>query len=633
MRLSIRHFIVLWVLLLIIMCVLLYNAYGKLKPEVFISVLTEQVQRNYPGSRLQVGKVDYGLSVNFSMTLKDINLWRDERIIGSLEEIEIRLPWWLLLFEHGNAQINLKNLNIFIDEVKQDDDSRPDVSDSAPASMVSPLIKLQVPDYLAKAHFTLRVKDLAIKDFHTHRRYFTLNKLLLKEFQYGKNSAFELNLPINLSHNDTSYDSELWLFGDLTPEKDEWRLKFRGEFRTTETGEKLQLEDLIIDGKASLMPQELSVKSSLAFFVEKKEVGTGEMKANNSDMTVMLKLNDFPLSFLALFEDEITNPYLPLLVERATGTVEVQKKYKNSLIRLEGFLEFPGQFPLGQNPNTQIPGKWRLNFDGPKWETSFMSPKGEVSFFRRSAIDFNKGGVSQYVEELGFSEIDMIPAIDLVLPFEKLMTATSGTYSSSTISFKKCKLGEKNVNGVFRYGISPGQKFYVAELKEEDKTLNINFENTTSKQKIDVVAQKFPWREQYKFISKYFAAESGTIDGKLEGRWSEEWKLGEWKSSLKTTNLKNPSGEWIKFLDKFWQTFRLEVQQIPDQQWEISVRNGFFVLDSLLLEGPDPAKLTGQVDINLKKKSFLVLNYPKNKKWKPVKKELTELPLKRNDNE
>lgn len=631
MRLSIKHFLALWILLLLAVGALLFNAYGKLKPEVLISLLSEQVQRNYPGAKLEVGKVDYRLSVNFNMGLKDIVLRRNGKIIGSLEEFEIRLPWWLLLFERGNAQIHLRNLDVFIDE---DEDETAPTSGTPNVHSTSPQrIKLSVPDYLAKAHFTLRVKDVTIKNLASDRRYFTLNKLLLKEFQFGKNSAFELNLPINISHNDTNFNSELWLFGDLTPERDEWSLKFRGEFRTTETGEKFQLEDLIIDGKAKIKPHELDVASALSFFIEKKEVGTGEFQANDKELAISLKFSELPLSFLALFEDEIKNPYLPLIAERAAGTVEIKKRYRNEVVKLDGFLEFPGHFPLGQTPETQVPGKWRLNFNGSKWETSFMSPKGDVSFFRRSAIDFKKGVVAQYVEELGFTEIDLSTAIGLVLPLDKFIEPATGPYSSTTVSFKKCRKGEKVVNGVFRYGVSPGQKFYVGELTEDDKILKINFESTSAQKKLNLEVLSFPWWDQYKFLEKFFSADTAVLDGKLEGRWNEEWKQGQWLSKLKGTMLKNPKGEWFNFVDKFWRTFNIDSVQIPGQQWNLSLKSGLFVLDSLLLDGSDPGKLTGQIDLNMKKKSYLVLNYPKNRKWKPVKKELSGPFLQRTEND
>lgn len=628
MRVSIKYILGLWVVLLAIVGFLLYNAYAKLKPEIFISILQEQVQRNYPGTRLEVGKVDYRLSVDFNMGLRNILLKRADKVIGSLEEIELRLPWWLLLFQRGNAQVNLQNLTIFIDE---------DHEDPATADVVAPgpkgpnRIRLTVPDYLAKAQFTLRAKAITIKDIHGSRRYVTINKLLVREFRFGKNSAFELNLPVVMSHNDTSYNSELWLFGDITPDKEEWDLKFRGEFRTSEAGDKLQLDDVIIDGKARFKPQEVNVASDLTFFIERKQIGAGTFKATDKELSIGLTFSDFPLTFLSLFENEIKNPYIPQLTERSQGSVEIRKIYKSEALKLDGSLNFPGSFKLAEG--AEVPGKWRITFNGSKWETSFITPKGEVSFFRRSVIDFKSGGPVQYYEEIGFTDCDLATAVQVLAPFERFLSETNKTYSSSTVTFKKCLQGESSFDGSFRYGAAPDRRFYVADLKDAKSSLKINFEQAGQKSALTFEAEKFAWIPQYTFLAPYFNTMTGTLDGKLEGRWTDSWIKGQWLSKLKAQGLTQYSGAWSTFFDRFWKVFNLTAAEAPDQTWNLSLKNSIVTLEPLQLDGLDPARLTGQLDLSMKKRSSLVLAYPKNKKWKPVRKELSEPLIKASENE
>ncbi|HXH73396.1 MAG TPA: hypothetical protein VNJ08_00410 [Bacteriovoracaceae bacterium] len=632
MRPILKYLIGLWVVLLLAVGMLLYNAYAKLKPEIFIAVLSEQVQRNYPGTHLEVGKVDYRLSVDFNMGLKDLVLKRAGKVIGKLEEIELRLPWWLLLFQRGNAQINLSNLVIFIDDDKDEEANTDAHGDEAtPSKPGSKRVSLSLPGYLANAQFTLRAKDIRVMDLGNNRRYFTLNKLLVRQFQFGKNSAFELNLPITMSHNKVVYKSELWLFGDLTPAKEEWDLKFRGEFRTSENIEKFQLEDLIIDGKAKFKPHELDVTSNLSFFIEKEAIGTGTFNASEKDFNVNLQLSGFPMSFLGLFEQEIKNPYFPGLTERAVGAIEIKKQYRKESIKLDGKLEFPGVFKLGASPD-DVTGKWRINFNDAKWETSFISPKGEVSFFRRSVIDFKHGIVSQYIEELGFSEVDLSGAIQLVTPLEKVLHVDSRAYSSTTVSFKKCRLGEKLIDASFRYGISPDERFYTADINDNGNLMKLNFQQTGSQNKMDFTVKKFPWIQQYGFLAPYFSATSGILDGKLEGRWNDKILSGQWLSKLKATSLQLAGGEWILMMSNFWKNFKLDSNLIPDQNWDFTINKGIISVESLLLNGVDPAKMTGQIDTVFKKKSFLVLTYPKNKKWKPVRKEIAEPFWKRDLN-
>jgi hypothetical protein len=635
MRTRIKVLIALWVLLLLGIAVLFYNAYTKLHPEVFISVLTEQVQRNYPGAKLEVGSFDYRASVDFNVALKDIKLRRSDKIIAALGEIEIRLPWWLLLFQQGIAQINLNGLTVFVDDQALEVREGPsDVPERDKFSQInSSQIKLNIPDYLVQAQFTLRAKDVKVTELGGSRNYFTISKLLVKEFQFGKNSAFELIVPISISHNKTNFNSELWLFGDLTPERHIWDMNFKGEFRTNDPNEKIQFDDLIIDGRAKFLPHRLDINSKLTFFLEKKEIGQGEFSSTNKNFQISLQLTDFPLAFLALFEKEIKSPYLPDLTERAQGKVDIKKQYDLETLKLKGHLDFPGVFRFGGAPENDVAGKWRLSMDDSRWETSFISPKGEISFFRRSVIDFKQGSVIQFFEELGFTDVEFSRAVQLVTPLEKILTADPLAYSSTAISFKRCLLGDKTVEGAFRYGISPGQRFYSGEIKVGNSSLKVAFNEGSISKQLDLEFAKFNWIQEYGFFAPYFEAASGVLDGNVQGRWSTEWATGKWLSRLTSKGLTGPKGDWITFIDNCWSTFNVESSTVVDQSWNASLKNGVFGIESLLLEGVDPAKIDGQIDTNFKKKSYLTLTYPKNKKWKPVRQEITTPIWQRNNND
>jgi hypothetical protein len=626
MRLTFKYLIGLWLILFSVIGMLIFNAYQKLKPEVLVALISEQIQRNYPGSSLEVGSVDYRVSVDFNMGLKDIQLKRSNKVIARLKEIEIRLPWWLLLFQQGNAQVNLNDLTIVIDA---NETSFLTKKSAAPDNK----IKISVPNYLSQAHFTLRAKNITIEEENNSRRYFSLNKLLVREFQFGKNSAFELNLPISITHNGLNYKSELWLFGDLTPQKDQWDLKFRGEFRTSDANEKVQFEDLIIDGSAQVKPAHLDVISNLTFHVDKEEIGTGLFTANESQLDLKFTFDKLPLSFLAIFENEIKNPYFPELTQNARGFLEVSKNHKTEVLSFNGDLEFLDNFKLGKTSVVDVPGKWRINLNGSKWETSFISPKGEVSFFRRSVIDFKRDQVAQFVEEVGFTSVDFASAIELVPSLINIFETNVTNYSSSTVSFKKCTQGEKYVDGVLRFGVSPGEKYYLAEILTGESKLKVNFQQQSGQNKLDLSVVKFPWIGQLGLLKPYFFANSGILDGKLEGRWADNWLDGQWLSKINAKSLDAPQGEWINFLNSFWKQFEKEIIGVKDQDWNFKIKKGGISLDGLVIFEPSSTKISGFVDTNLKKKSSLVMSNPSNKKSRPVRKEVQEIFWEREKDE
>lgn len=616
MRISYRIILIIWILLFAALGVLIYTTYSRLQPETFVTLLKEQVEKNYPGAVVKIGKMDYRPALDLSLSFKEIEITRPEGKLGSIGELEVRVPWWLLITDRGNAQININRLEVFLSEDEEEALKTPSAPDKS-----SKKIKVALPEYMAHAKYTLRAKDIMIRDSRDSRRNFALSKLLVKEFQYGKNSAFELNLPIEINHNKAKFTSELWLFGDVTPDKEQWRLNFRGEFRTRDLTDKSDLEDLAIDGKADFKPAELNIFSTMSFLIERQKVGEGKITADNSELSIALDFTAFPLEYLGIFSEELKNPYLPALSGPSTGMVRFKRNLReDEAVELESHFNFDGIFPL--DTDHTYAGKWQFSFSDSKWETSFITPKSEVSFFRRSIIDVPRGEVVQFIEEIGFSGVEINPAMKGQMTLPQFRTLVFPHYYSTKISLKNCLLGESKISGSLFHGYSPHERFYQLDL-EGAGTLKFNYLFKDTTENLSFEASKFRWTSGYKFFEPVFVAEEGEISGKLDGNWIGLWNQGTWLSSLKFTGLKSPQGDLSTFVQKFWSEFAVDTSAFPDQTWNASIKNSVLTLSALTTEGADPAKITGSV-APAPRRSHLTLIYPKNKKWKPVRKELPE---------
>lgn len=616
MRISVKLVAWFWAALLLGMGILAYFAYQKFHPDAFLAILQQQVQRNYPGAILEVGKLSHHIALDFNVGLKNISLRRADRIIGRLNEIELKIPWWVLLFERGNAQINLNGLEVYVDE------SRPSNSSESEASIEKSQLTLRVPEYLVNTKFTLRAKNISVMDLNSLRRYITISKLLVREFRYGKNSAFELNIPIEITHRGTSHLSELWLFGDVTPEHHAWDMNYRGEMRSKGSGETLAIEDVVINGKTRFLPHRLDTSSKLVLTLDKAEVGSGKLLANDSELVGDFTFTNLPLEVLGLFEDELKNPFLPSVSGVANGTLNFSKMLKQGVLRAQGALTFDGDFIMAGK--SYIKGQWRIGLRDSRWETSFISPQSEVSFFRRSFLGDNRALHDQYVEELGFSGVDFTSVIGAVHPLAKLIESGEKDYFSSAISFKNCIWDEKTVNGEFKYGITPGQKFYTAKIRSSEGELELKYLKVSEKNKLELKSRDFNWNESLNFLKPYFHANTAKINGSLKGRWQDTWYMGQWASDLNFTGMSAASGSWFEFARSFWQTFGIADTAIPEQSFKGQIKSKTLSIKSLMLGGPDPANISGQIDVDLDSRSFLVLNYPKNRRWKPVKKDISE---------
>ena len=626
MRLSTKIILSAWLVLLLVIGSLIYTAYSKLRPESLVSLLETQIQKNYQGSKLSIEKVDYGFSLDFDLTLKNISITRADKTLASAQEVQLKVPWWLILLDRGSAQINISDLIIYVQTTK----GEPLLAAPENGKLATPILNLELPKYLMDAHYTLRAKNISIKEINGDRRFITFSKLLVREFQYGKNSAFELNIPVDINHKEKQYSSDLWLFGDVTPNAEKWTLNYRGEFKTKETQDGLHFDDLVIDGKSSFNPLSIDLQSQVELTVDRKTVGTGFINAKNDELSFDLKFTTFPLSYLNLIGDEIKNPFW----NNKTGQAEGQLKFVRNMsseghTRLSAKLNFPGAFYLG--PENEIPGKWTLNFDNDKWETTFITPQGEISFFRRAVIDFDNGEVKQYSQELGFNSLELKTALLAVKSVSEFIHHETKPFHSTFISIKKCKDGDQVVNGSFRYGLSPFEKFYQIDIQSIERKMLFNYLSKNNINHMGLELVNFAWTPGYKFFAPYFEAAEGTFNGNIAGNWSNEWSDGKWLINLKGQGIKDLRGDFVDINKSMWDYFDIDASTISSRTWNLSAEKKIIKINSSLTDSIDPALITGSLSSQPNTKSFLTLTYPKNKKWKPVKKEVNELFWKKDN--
>jgi hypothetical protein len=182
-------------------------------------------------------------------------------------------------------------------------------------------------------------------------------------------------------------------------------------------------------------------------------------------------------------------------------------------------------------------------------------------------------------------------------------------------------LGDQTLDGEFKYGFSTEQKYYQAQITDAKSSLHINYSNKKS-EAVDMNFKSFRWNTSYAFLAPLFSASQGVLDGKVEGRWSDNWEFGEWLVQLNATNLLEPQGKIPEFISQTSTFFGLNSKDFVKQNLNLTGKNGVLTLNSLMMENSDSVKITGS--LSSKQKSFLTLAYPKNKKFKPLKKEVIE---------
>lgn len=607
MRVSFKVLLIIWVALILILGGVVYTAYSKLSPEALISLMKDEIRRSYPKADIKIGTVDYRFSLDFKLELKNLEVFDTQKRIGSIEEIEVKIPWWLFLTDKGSAQVNLSGLDLTLSKVEKTQKKGPKETDS-------PIeVKASIPSYLASAKYTLRANNIILRDSEDSHRSFILKKLLVREFQYGKTSVFELTLPIQINHNGAKFDSELWLFGELTPQEASWAISYRGEFKTKDLSENFQLDDLSLDGKASILTKNFELTSELNFMIEKEKIGDGKVKADESALKVVANFNKFPINYLGILGNEISNPFLPELEGHGQGSVEYLRNLSKEETQLSSKIEFEGVMKL--SPELVYAGKWYLIFDNSKLETSFMTPNGEVSFFRRSIIDFKSGDTVQFNEEIGFSGIEFKRALAPLQKFEEFRKTENLTYFSSTVSFKECLQGTRKMNGSMKRGFSPGQKFYLFNLHSGEEEMKFSYQARQENEQLEIEAKKFLW-EKFGLLTPYLSGEDLILDGKLQGKWNDNWRAGEWVTDMHVHAVSPFEGELVSLFNQFLAPAELKLGQ--NFQARMELRKQRLLIKNLRPLGADGVALTGSI-VPSPAQSSLVIKPPKTKKT--IKKE------------
>jgi hypothetical protein len=329
------------------------------------------------------------------------------------------------------------------------------------------------------------------------------------------------------------------------------------------------------------------------------------------------------MDFLNLIGDEIKNPFWKKIEGTGEGEVKFARVFSDeNSSSLSAKIHFPGEFAL--NNDHKMVGHWHLNFENEKWKTSFISTKQELKFERRALLDFSESRISQYHQEINFSGFDLKTALLAVDPITNYMSSNPSAEHTSVVLLTNCLDGDRIIQGAFKYGITPQQNYYQVDLNDEKSKFILNY----SFKKIQTIAMEataFPWNAGYTFLFPYFSASSGLIEGKLEGKWIGHWSEGTWLVNLKANELQNASGEFISFNQTLWDNFSQDSASAIKRIWQGNADKNTIKITSLVLDSTDPAHLTGVLSTAAKTKSYLTLTYPKNKKWKPVKKDVTDI--------
>lgn len=538
-RVSMKAILWVWLFFILMLVGLGYNAYDRLRPDTFIQLATEQIQKNIPNSQVVVGEVDYSFSLDFNIKLKKVTLVRNDIQIAKIETFELKVPWWLLITHKGSAQVNIDQVEILLSSTDVKSIAHP-VNSQTPTQ-----IDIEIPNYLADAQFTLRAKDVTLKNEDASRTYLQISKLLVREFAFDKNSAFEIKLPIWFEHNNQTFSSEIWLFGDMTPAQDKWTFHYTGDFKTKDIEAKINFDDVALEGNINLTLPQFTIEAQTSFMIDKEEKGTSVFNLDQASWKLDLDFASLPLEFLALFEKEILNDYFKKFDGEAQGKISISQKLDYEDLFLQGNLSFPGAFKFQEIKHD---GSWYLTFDNNLWMTRF---EGDfIKYSKENLVSFNEGKLVESRESLEFQDLNFSEVFKFIPSLDKVSKTEIPDHKS--FSLTNIKRGEELFEGSFEVSSNVAAFNYSGTLKSPQEFLKFSFIHDVD-YSLDLEAKNFILTPELTTLSPWVSG-NGMLNVVLNGREMSLFPQGMWKLSgnIEDTKLE---GVLTSYLKGIWAEF------------------------------------------------------------------------------
>ncbi len=581
-----------------------------------------QIESSYPGIKIKREYPSSNSFWEFNTELKNILISRNGIEILKISEAEIRFPWWILLFQTDKSEVNLNEVEIYWDY-----DFLIANKSKSSKQILKDLFSIKLPSRLKKLQTNVRIKKLLVLDRKTNIEMWSLDKFLIRNLNSLESSPFEILIPVKLGASPQSNFS-LNIFGDVNFDLSPWPIRFNGLLIPSEKMEDEQIENLAFDGVGSLKWANLKFLSKFNLKLNKELIGTGTIDFFSGKTEALLNFERLPLNYLNVYRDIVANPFMPEFVSDSRGFLSFKKLSSTSLAQINSEIEFDGSFLYNSNQQS-FPGKWRILFKDTRLETSFMTPKANITFFKRSSVDLLNLKILQYFEEVGFSDVDFSSFLNGAPSLSEIISPISENFFSSKFVFKNCRHKGNQINGEIIYGNVPDKKFYLISLNEASSSFKLNYEGNENKNRLQLISKDFSWPEQNNLLKPLINKSDFVLNGSIDGSWLDKIENGIWDIHLRAKNIINLEGYWADILNKSWSTFGEDVKLNPMQSWDLKINSSKIFLQKIVLESDKRLKMTGVLDINNQALSFIELTDLKNKKIKPIKKELSDfLPVR-----
>lgn len=201
--------------LFVLLCVgLFFFVSSKIKPEEIKKLTIETIEKSLPGATASLGTIDYSLGFTVKLGFKDLMIKlkeKDQSEIVSVKEFQVKVPIWSIITNGGTIDVSLQNPHLSLVEYDKDStnlklalgNKKPEEAkkESTAKSEEKATEELKLPQFVLNSKINVRVNDIALKmkKFDGSKTDLHFNRVLLKDINLKKSTAFEIESDLHLT--------------------------------------------------------------------------------------------------------------------------------------------------------------------------------------------------------------------------------------------------------------------------------------------------------------------------------------------------------------------------------------------------------------------------------------------------
>lgn len=237
----------------------LYFISSKINPSTIKKVAIQAIEENLNNVKADIQMVDYKLGTSLKVEVKKLQITNklDRSKLLELESVEVKVPILAILTSGGTIDIVTNKPKLYLIKKGENINWTQAVQKKESPKKIQPTLQkksessdIEIPEFVNKSKLNLKVLDaeFLLNLGKNQKSKITLNKIILKNLNFVKTTAFEISSLINYQLDKNSFfKTNIQAIGEIDLNK-------LIKNKSIETSTQLKIQNTSIDGMSISLP-------------------------------------------------------------------------------------------------------------------------------------------------------------------------------------------------------------------------------------------------------------------------------------------------------------------------------------------------------------------------------------------